>query len=188
MQQTPTKQNKVYECAFLSYHSWTSWKQSVALRLINDLKDACTLPTSTWSTFSLYIRPSLSNQVHLTFPQTPNSPQKSTKKKKKIHAFLHYIVFGSSWWLFSSPLQEVLTSSFMPLPPSPARCFSCLERTHVKSPPLGEEPGHWKGKPSKVQLIWQPNELLWTWWLARASQRSHHKSQEPVRWRNERRV
>ena len=151
MQQTPTKQNKAYECAFLSYHSWTSWKQSVAPRLINDLKDVCTLPISTWSIFSLYIRPSLPNQVRLTFLQTLIVPRKAPKNTNPRSAAL-YCLWQQLMVIFLSTARSLM-SSFMPLPPNPARCSSCLERACVKSPPLGEEPRHWKEKPSKVQSV-----------------------------------
>lgn len=55
MQQTPTKHNKAYKCTFLSYHTWTSWKKSMTPKPINDLKDVCTLLTSTWRVFYLFM-------------------------------------------------------------------------------------------------------------------------------------
>lgn len=65
MQQTPTKQNKAYKCTFLSYHTWTSRKKSMTPKLINDLKDVCTLPTSTWRAFYLF--------MYQIFPLQPSS-------------------------------------------------------------------------------------------------------------------
>lgn len=118
------------------------------------------LPLS--SLLFLCIRQSFSTQVHLTSSPFANCPLESTKMNPS-SAEQHQL-----WQQMMSFALPFLLLHLHPASHSSGR---------APAPANVERSTGTKRESSKVQLLWEPKQLLWGCWIARGSpQRCHHNS------------